>query len=655
MAKKQTNQRQKRPTLLGRVRRFIFRTIWRLTWFGSLTAAIFITIMWLMTPDVTDISPRDNSFGIRIYAGDGETLIGTFGELTAEPITAETIPENLKWAIIASEDQRFYWHPGLDPEGLARAMYVNIQRGRLSQGGSTLTQQFAKLRFLDSERTLWRKVQEAVIALKLEWHHSKNEILAAYMNEVYAGSGIYGMSGAAQRYFNVSVQDLSEYQAAVLAGIVQAPSRQNPARSEEEANRRARTVISAMERDKHITPEQADAYRAQSPNLLPPQVVDANNPAVGYFRDWINAELDGQVNEVITRYNLEPGQDINVYTTLDLNLQKEAARRVRDLILSRGLTANASQAGAVVMDQRGAVLAMVGGTDYVANQYNRAAEAERQPGSTFKLFVYLAALDRGQQRGSTIQDVAATYEGWTPSNYSGRSHGPVTLQEAFAKSYNQAAVNLSEAVGRDRVRRLAAELLNQNLSQIPEGPSVALGSGETTLLDLTAAYGLVSAGGNRLRPFGIEKIVLEDGTTVELATEPVSSSLSRSNRAVGDMTLMMRSVVQDGTGRRARIDDFTYGKTGTSSSFRDAWFVGFHNSPVGGNLIAGIWMGNDDNSAMDRVSGGSLPAELWQSVVSIGSPLAGRVAPPVLVTSDMPVFDADEGQAAQENDGEIIF
>ena len=622
---------------------------------GTLTVAVFIALLWGMTPDVTDIGPRDNNFGIRIYAGDAETLIGTFGELTADPITADTIPENLKRAILSSEDQRFYWHPGLDPEGLARAMYVNLRRRSFTQGGSTITQQFAKLRFLNSDRTFWRKVQEAVLALKLEWHHSKDEILAAYMNEVYAGSGVYGMSGAAQRYFNRTVQELSDYQAAVLAGIVQAPSRQNPARSEEEAHRRARTVISALERDGHLDAAQAEAYRAQSPNLLPPQVVDANNPAVGYFRDWINAELDGQVNEVIRRYDLTPGQDINVYTTLDLNLQKEAARRVRDAILGPGLSANVTQAAAVVMDQRGAVLAMVGGTDYVANQYNRVADARRQPGSTFKIFVYLTALSRGQQRGSTIQDVAASYEGWTPSNYSGRSHGAVTLQEAFSRSYNQAAVNLSEAVGRDRVRRLAAELLDQNLNQIPEGPSVALGSGETTLLNLTAAYGLISTGGARLRPFGIEKIVLEDGTTVQLATEPLASSLSRSNQAVGEMTLMMRAAVKDGTGQRAHIDDFTYGKTGTSSDFRDAWFIGFQHSPTLGNLIAGVWMGNDDNSATDGVTGGTLPAELWKSVMSIGSPLAGRLPPQAPVAADGTRITVDGPNAPQEDDKIRIF
>ena len=651
-----------RPTVFARIRRFFWWLFLRLTGLGILTISIFIAIVWNLTPDVTDISPQNRDFGIRIYAGDGETLIGTFGDLTAEPLTAETIPQNLKDAVVSSEDRRFYWHPGLDPIGLARAIYTNLRNGRMTQGGSTITQQFAKLRYLSSERTLWRKAREAVIALKLEWYHSKDEILAAYMNEVYAGSGVYGLSAAAQRYFNVSVHDLTDYQAAVLAGIVQAPSRQNPARNEQEANRRARLVIGAMEELGYLSSAEAQSYRAQTPNLLPPQVIDASNPNIDYFTDWIGGALHDQINEILETHGRTLNQDVNVYTTLDLNLQKQAAQMAQDMIISKGLEVNASQVAAVVMDRRGAVLAMVGGTDYRANQFNRATEARRQPGSTFKIFVYLTALLRGQNPDTFVYDLPRTYEGWTPENYNGESHGAVTLREAFSRSYNQAAVNLSESVGRTQVRQIAAEMLGLNLSQIPSGPSVALGAGEVTLLDLTAAYGVISTGGQRLKPFGIEKVLLADGTVLSLATQPSPISFSNNRTALGDIARLLRAVVQEGgTGHRAKVDDYTFGKTGTSSDFRDAWFIGFQNSARLGNLIAGVWVGNDDNTPMDRVGGGSLPAELWGQIIRVGSPLATRFntsptpLPEQPLSGDPPLVNPSPSIDMDESDEAIIF
>ena len=622
-SKQSTKKRQ--PSILGRIWRFFRRLILRLTMLGIVSFAIFISLMWVLTPEVTELSPRERAKAVRIYAGDGQTLIGTSGELTATPLTAQTIPDNLRRAVTASEDRRFYWHPGVDPIGLARAIYVNLRNGRLSQGGSTITQQFAKLRYVGNERTLWRKIQEGVIALKLEWHHSKDEILAAYMNEVYAGSGVYGLSAAALRYFDQDIADLTDYQAAVLAGIVQAPSRQNPARSEAEANRRAKLVIGSMEELGYLSAAEAQAYQAQTPNLLPPKVIDANNPNIAYFTDWIGEEVRAEVQRVLDAHGRTLDQDVLVYTTLDLNLQKRAAEAARNIILSKGLAANTSQVAAIVMDQRGAVLALVGGTDFRANQYNRATEAQRQPGSTFKLFVYLAALLQGHEPGTQIEDAPRTYEGWTPENYSGQYHGRVSFREAFSKSYNMAAVNLSETIGRQKIRRLAATMLGQDVDQLPAGPSVALGSGEVRLIDLTAAYGTISTGGARLRPFGIEKVILADGTEVNLAREPETLALARDQTALANMALMMRETVHHGTGRRARIDDFTFGKTGTSSDFRDAWFVGFQNSPHLGNLVAGVWMGNDDGTPMDRVGGSSLPAELWRQIILIGSPLATRL------------------------------
>ena len=642
----------------ARIRRFFWRLIWRTSLFGLALGGIFLAVMWNMTPDVRDISAQARGYDVRIWAGDGETLIGTFGTTTSDPVTADTIPQNLARALIASEDRRYYWHPGVDPIGLARAIYTNYQTGRLVQGGSTLTQQFAKLRFLSSERSLKRKIYEAVLALKLEWHHSKDEILAAYMNEVYVGDGVYGFSGAAKRYFNKTLNELTDYEAAVLAGIIQSPSYQNPGNSEARATARARLVVGAMEQVGYLTPEQAAAYRAQEVQLLPPQTLSTNHPEVLYFTKWIEAQMEENLDEILTTYGEIMNQHIDVYTTIDLNLQREATRAARNLMLSDGASANATQVGAVVMDRNGAVLAMVGGTDYRASQYNHVTQAQRQPGSTFKLFPYLAAVSQGRSRLDSVQDVPRAYEGWTPSNYSNRAHGEVSLIQAFSKSYNIAAVNLTEALGRTRVRRLAAELMDMDLAQIPQGPSVTLGAGEVRLLDLTAAYGVVATGGQRLRPYGIKKIVTENGDGADLATLPVRSSLSRHSNELGQMALMMRETVKTGTGKNAFIDGYTYGKTGTTSDFRDAWFVGFQNSLGSGALIAGVWMGNDDNSPMDRVTGGGLPAKLWRQIVSIGSPLSTRIdidLPQDTGTIDGLGSDPEEGDGFEEPIGMELY
>ena len=642
----------------ARIRRFFWRLIWRTALLGLVAAGLFLTLMWNITPDVRDISPQARGYDVRIWAGDGQTLIGTFGTTTADPVTADTIPQNLARALIASEDRRFYWHPGLDPEGLARAIYTNLQTGRMVQGGSTLTQQFAKLRYLSSERSLRRKLYEAVLALKLEWHHNKNEILAAYMNEVYVGDGVYGFSGAAKRYFNKTLAQLTDYEAAVLAGIIQAPSYQNPGNSETRAKARARLVIGAMEDVGYLSAKEATAYRNQEVQLLPPQTLTTNHPEVLYFTKWIEAEIEDNLNEILTTYGDILNQHIDVYTTIDLNLQREASQVARNMILSEGASANATQVGAVVMDKNGAVLAMVGGADFRASQVNRVTQTYRQPGSTFKLFPYMAALAAGQTPLNSIQDVPRAYEGWTPRNYSGRSHGEVPLIQAFSKSYNIAAVNLTESLGRNRIRRLAAELMNMNVGDIPEGPSVTLGSGEVRLLDLTAAYGIVATGGQRLRPYGIKQIVAENGDGLDLETFPVRSSLSRQSSALGHMSFMMRETVKSGTGRRARIDGYTFGKTGTTSSFRDAWFVGFQNSLDSGALIAGVWMGNDDNSAMDGVTGGGLPAKLWKQIVSIGSPLSARLTaelPTGTGEIEVPGLDENPDSGFVDPDGIEVF
>lgn len=503
------------------------------------------------------------------------------------PVTFEEIPPHLIDALVAMEDRRFFYHPGVDPIGILRAGWRNFQAGRVVEGGSTITQQLAKITFLTSERTLDRKFQELLLALWIEAKLTKEEILVRYFSSAYFGSGAYGIRAAAHHYFDSEVKDLSIAESAMLVGVLKAPSLLAPTRDLKAAQERAALVIEAMVEDGSLSAEKADDIKPA--NLA----ASRDNYGVGsYFADW--------AAERMTADDAGYGE-VRIETTLDARLQGIAEKAVRDVIGGEGEKRSASQAAVVVMRTDGRVVAMVGGKDYQANQFNRATQAKRQPGSAFKLFVYLAALRDGASPGSIVSDRPINIDGWQPKNFDGRYRGELTLQQAFALSVNTSAVSVSETAGRDNVIRAARDLGVR--SDLTNTPSLALGASEVTLLEMTCAYAAVAAG---RFPIPAQAITAIGGT-------PVYEGQAQQYRMeyAPQMQSLLHAVVAQGTGRGARLRVPAFGKTGTSEDYRDAWFVGF-----AGRLVIGVWVGNDDNSPMDKVTGGSLPAKIWRIVMT---------------------------------------
>jgi penicillin-binding protein 1A len=511
-------------------------------------------------------------------------------------VTLSVMPEHLIDAVLTMEDRRFYEHDGIDPRGILRALLADLEARDIQQGGSTITQQLAKNLFLTPERTLARKLQEVLLALWLERRLTKDEILARYLNSVYLGAGAHGVEAASRRYFNKPVSELRLAESAMLAGLIQAPSLHAPTRSIELARERAEVVLNAMEQAGRITAEMARKARQHPARLaIPPSY----HLGYGYAADWLAA------------------QDFSVMTTLDLSLQRLAEATVAEWLEQEGAAKGADQAALVAMRQDGAVVAMVGGRNYLESQFNRATQAKRQPGSLFKLFVYLAALDKGMSPESPIVDEPIRIGEWQPENYGGRYFGLTNLRTAFSKSFNSAAVRLQEMVGREHVIAWARKLGIK--SPLDPNPSLALGTSEVTLLEMTAAYAALAAGRENFEPYGIQALRGGDG------------SILLPQRSVGDKAAWPRSpmldllgeVVLSGTGRAARLSVPAYGKTGTTQDHRDAWFIGF-----AGDLVVGVWVGNDDSSPMDKVSGGNLPAAIWRSFMeaAIDVPAARPVA-----------------------------
>jgi len=486
------------------------------------------------------------------------------------------------------------------------------------QGGSTITQQLAKNLFLSPARTLRRKAQEMLLALWLEHNFSKDRILELYLNQVYLGAGTYGVDGAARRYFGRSVRDINPHQAALVAGLLKAPSRYAPSSDPAGARERADQVIANMQSAGYLSPAQAAAVRRLPLALAPP----AGGRDARYFGDWVAEKLKGYVGS--------GHRDIVVRTTLDATLQKAAEKAVASVLDEAGERMNAHQAALVALSRGGAIRAMVGGRSYADSQFNRATQARRQPGSAFKLFVYLAALEAGLGPDTKMRDSPVILDGWQPRNYGGTYRGVVTLRQALARSINTVAVKLAERINRRRVIAVARRL--GVTSRLTPHPSLALGSSDMRLIELTAAYGAVASSGLKLAPFGINSVTEDSGRT--LYGRPAAGPGTRvlTSRIAAIMTDMLRTVIEDGTGRAARIGAPAAGKTGTSQDFRDAVFVGFS-----GDLVVGVWVGNDNGAAMKRVTGGNLPARIWQRFMSQairsggqgggGVEAAGRTAP----------------------------
>ena len=592
--------------------RFVYWGLVATLWLG-LAGAALVVYYALDLPDTDDLWKTGSQPALSIYARD-DGLVARRGRRGGRPMRFEDFPPHLVNAVIAIEDRRFFSHFGLDPRGLLRAMAVNIRQGRLAQGGSTLTQQLAKNVFLTPERSFKRKVQELLLAFWLEAHFSKQDILALYLNRVYFGSGAYGVQAAAETYFNRPVQNLTQVEAAMLAGLLKAPSRYAPTRNPAAAAARARIVIAAMQDAGFISMEAANAMAAQ-------EIIITNRSTDGahYAVDWTLDQLPDFVGR--------PRADLDVMTTLDRPMQLAAERAINRILEAQGEERKAAQAAMVVMTPDGAIRAMIGGRAYSQSQFNRAVQAHRQPGSAFKPVVYLAALENGLKQSDRYEDAPLEINGWSPKNYDGTYRGAVTAGEAMAHSLNTVAVQISEQTGRDKVIDMARRL---GLSgRMRAHPSLALGTFEVNLLQLTAAYAHFANGGQQVVPHIIQAVISSSGQILYDRLTPVALPIVDS-RHIGALNDMLRAVMTIGTGRAARLDGVTLaGKTGTSQNWRDAWFIGYS-----GALVVGVWVGNDDGAAMARVTGGGLPAQIFASFLDEQKELAASVALP---EADLPL------------------
>jgi len=546
----------------------------------------------LTLPSTDNLWDIDGSPSVTIAANDGTPIV-TRGGRHGTAVRLADLPPYLVDAVVATEDKRFYSHLGIDPIGLARAMVANLKAGSIVQGGSTITQQLAKNIFLTPERTLDRKLQEALLALWLEAKFTKDEILTLYLNRVYLGGGAYGIEAASQRYFGKSARDVTLPEAAMLAGLLKAPSRYAPTNDLARSQERAATVLAVMVRDGRID-YQDGQWAFDNPAILRGA---ARSQSANYFADWIVDRVPG--------YAGRPNSSLVVRATLDTDLQR-AAERAIDAALARNERAlGVTQAALVAMTPDGAIRAMVGGRSYRQSQFNRAVYAERQPGSAFKPVVFMTALERGLTPDTLRVDAPVFVDGWSPRNYSETHDGVMTLTHALSKSINTIAVQISEEVGRENVIRTARRLGIR--SDMAPHASLALGTFEVTLLELTSAYAAFANGGASVIPHGIESIETLSGNRL-YQRRGAGLGPIMSQQTLGMMNHMLGETVRTGTGRRAALAGRpSGGKTGTSQDFRDAWFVGYT-----ADLVVGVWVGNDDGTPMNEVTGGGVPASIWR-------------------------------------------
>jgi penicillin-binding protein 1A len=549
---------------------------------GAILIAVFITRASL--PDYSELQSSPNGQMVRVHAADG-TVIVSLGPSYGEWLPFDRIPDSMVDAMIAVEDRRFYMHPGVDPIGIARSGWVRVQRGHWAQGGSTITQQIARNIFLTNTRTFGRKFREMILAMAMERKFSKQEILELYLNRVYFGGGAYGIDAASRKFFGHPADKLSLEEAAIIAGLVKAPSHYSPSADAVAAINRAKIVIQTMQEAGKITATQAERADLAGVKLAP----EPKQNSVRYFTDWSLAQLDELIEETT-----EP---IDVWTTLDLGMQRAA-----DVAIRANAPANA-QGALVALDRDGAVRAMVGGRDYVNSIYNRATQAVRQPGSAFKLFVYLAALEAGVKPDDSVVDEPVSIDGWSPRNSSGRFSGPIDIRTAFAFSINTVAAKLGLQVGfatvADMARRFGIS------TPVDTHPSMVLGTSDVRLLDMTRAFAAVNAKGIAVVPFGILKVTAAKGRVL-YEHEVDDSRVLVAPWVAAQMTDLLQTAVNTGTGRAAQIGRPVAGKTGTTSSNKDGWFLGFSSG-----LTTGVWMGRDDARPVPGLAGGRAPAEAF--------------------------------------------
>ncbi|HEY0028695.1 MAG TPA: transglycosylase domain-containing protein [Allosphingosinicella sp.] len=594
-----------------------------LRWGWRRIALAFIALLMLLIAWLAITAPLSKSLqpvaapSLTLLSADGVPIARRGADIRA-PIVLAKLPAHVPNAFIAIEDKRFRSHLGVSARGIARAAWRNVGAGGVKEGGSTITQQLAKISFLSNERTMTRKGQEVLIAFWLEAWLDKEQILERYLSNVYLGDNVYGLRAASHHYFSVPPEKLNVAQAAMLAGMVKAPSRLAPTKNYKQARERGRLVIAAMIDQGFITNAQA---RALKPAKLKVEAQGANVPTGTYFADWVlpAARARGDVEEA---YGAQ-----TVQTTLDSRIQKMALQTVRKAGLG------SAQVALVAMRPDGKIVAMVGGKDYARSPFNRATQARRQPGSAFKLFVWLAALRSGMDPDDQVADRPLRVGNWQPKNYANKYRGTLSLKDALALSSNVASVRLSQKVGMENVIRTARDL--GVTSPLNANPSLALGTSGVTLLELTSAYAAVAAGAYPIRPVGLEDE--ERPWYQRMWDKGVAGASSDPN--FDEMKEMLGAVVQQGTGRAAALSVPAYGKTGTTQDSRDAVFVGFTD-----DLVVGVWIGNDDNSPLPGgMAGGGMPAKIWRDFTAqaVGSRAAAPTAPPIAAPVQVQATDAN--------------
>ena len=598
--KKQVRKSPRKGFWLWRFLRFILRPLPRLTYWGvvlGLWAAIgvagIVGFYASKLPSAENWAIPERPPNLRIVADDN-SLIGNRGVTGGKALRLEEMSPYIPQAVIAIEDRRFHAHFGFDPIGFTRAMVRNVSQGRLREGGSTITQQLAKNLFLTPGRTFERKIQELILALWLEAKYSKAEILELYLNRVYFGSGATGVDAASRRYFGKSAKHVSIGEAALIAGLLKAPSRYSPAKNPKLAQQRARIVFAAMQREGYIKQGEINI------NSLKP------GEHARYFRSGPEHFITDMVVKQVKKILGNVEHDVVVETTLSPYMMTAAQAALVSALQTHGKKRKVSQGALVSLAPDGAIRALIGGRDYSRSQFNRATEAKRQPGSAFKTFVWLNAMERGHAPDSVFIDAPVRYGNWSPENYDQRYRGPVSLSEAFSQSLNTISARLTMEAGARNIANTARRLGIK--SDLTANASLALGTSEVNLLELTASYTPFANGGLRAAPYLIKRISSASGTILYERKTPLPIEVV-DPKALGMMNAMLRNVVTQGTGKAAKINGHdSGGKTGTSQNFRDALFIG-HTA----HLVTGVWFGNDDNSSTRKLTGGSLPAETWKN------------------------------------------
>lgn len=564
-------------------------------WCGTVFS-LYLLYIFHDLPSIDKLDTVSHSRRITIL-DNRDAILATYGDIYGYYITYHEIPRNLRNAVLATEDRKFFSHFGIDIIGIIRAAYANIRAGHTVQGGSTITQQLAKIVFLKPKRNIQRKLQEALLAIELEMRYSKEQILAIYLNRVYLGAGIYGIDAAAKYYFGKNVQDLSLYESAIIAGLLKAPSRFAPTNNADKSGHRAYQVLHNMFEEGYINKKQLD-HVLDNPVVL--NTAMFGSVRRDYFTNWVFDQLDNYISD--------NHKDIVVKTTLDSKIQNVARNAIDNQLKTIDKKRNVEQGASVVLDRSGQILAMVGGREFKGSSFNRTTQAMRQPGSAFKVFVYTTAMEQGYSPSDTIEDKEIFYGSWSPKNFNKNFLGTISLEEAFAKSINTAAVQLADTVGVNNVVSTAHRMGIQ--SRLDHNLALALGVSSVTVLEMTAAYGTIANNGYLVEPYAIQYI-MNNKTGEFLYVKPFLEQMRViSEDASYKMQTLLEKTVQMGTARNVKSKFRVGGKTGTSQDFRDAWFVGYTDK-----FLIGVWLGNDDYTPTKFISGGTYPAIIARTIL----------------------------------------